>query len=131
MSEHLEPLVPCRSVSQSGSVNTTAVHVRSPRDERLTCCGRTVPAWQSAADGPVSCRACRTILAAITDRRARGLPERCYVLAETDWRSRRRVLCEQPVEGHRLRPDRDYSIPWHDGVQLPAGWDEETDDDES
>lgn len=121
----VEPLAPCRAVTQSGSTNADAVHARAPRDQWLTCCGRTVPRWTTPVETTtIGCRICRTIVAAITDRRTRGLPERCYVLAEAWWHSRRRVLCEQPIEGHRLRPDLDYSYPWHDGVELPAGWDE-------
>lgn len=115
----LAPLDPCYPLTRG--IRSPTVHVRHPKIDRMTLCGRTIGHdIQPFEDAPIGCADCRITRTMIVDRETRGFPELCLAFSRP-WpnRSKEQTRCMQPVEGHRLRPDVDYDSPWYDGQELP------------
>lgn len=122
----LQPLDPCYAVARG--LRDSAVHVAHP-SLRITFCRRTIDGGrQPGTDAPVGCRECRTMLAAVRDREARGLPPFClHVTRPWGWRANRElVICLQPDnDTHRQYPDTYSSAGrWHDGAELAEDLDD-------
>lgn len=119
-----EPLAPVFGLTRAGSANPDLVHARAPRNDWMTCCGRSITRWTAPPTTPVSCRDCRQVVALVEDRKKRGLTELCLMWNRQRWARSKFVLCRQPMTNHRLRPDLSYDHPWHDDVELPPDWED-------
>lgn len=112
-----------RVLALTQRTNRSAVHVRHPREDSLTLCGRTVDKYppvdsrEGLATSPVGCPDCRVLERIREDRIARGLPELCW--AYPRFMGHRLPRCSQPLDGHAKRRgggelhDGDVDS-WHD-----------------
>jgi hypothetical protein len=98
--------------------NKSAVHVRHPRQQSLTLCGRPVARLLRDDETPriVGCRDCRLSQTCREDRDARGLPELCWHW-HRPWGPRKadqQVRCAQPIGAHAVTA---LGSPLHDGMR--------------